>query len=398
MAKVLISFVGTGAFNERREYRTATYEMEGKQNTTSFMAAALTDMCQVDKVILIGTPHSMWEEVYRYFSEKNNRECKDDIYYEIGDFCEKATAETVPEIPRKKEIEEAVGNAHIALIKYGITESEIEENIETILKLQDQFSNGDEIIVDITHSFRSLPLLIMNLLIYLKNVSRKGISISHVYYGMLEVAREKGFAPIVDLKNVLNITDWIVGAYSFSEYGNAYKIAELLKGTDNELASRLKHFSDDMNLNHLDALEDESVKLRSLKKKEYSPMAEMIVKPVIDDFMKSLGNTNGNPALFQYRLARWQFDHMNYASSFMSAQESIITYECMQMEKDWRNIEVRNDAKTELYGNYKWFKDMIRSRNCLTHSIKTIKNAQSMIEILRKALDEIGKSVDPKTK
>ena len=397
MAKVLISFVGTGAPNDRREYRTATYEMEGKQNTTSFMAAALTDMCQVDKLILIGTTHSMWEEVYRHFSEKNNRECKDDVYCEVADFCGSATAETAPEIPHKKEIEEAVGNAHIAIIRYGITEGEIEENVETILKLQDQFSNGDEIIVDITHSFRSLPLLIMNLLICLKNVSRKGVKISHVYYGMLEVARERKVAPIVDLKSVLNITDWIVGAYSFSEYGNAYKIVELLKGTDNELASRLRHFSDDMNLNHLDALEDESIKLRSLKKKEYSPLAELIVKPVVDGFLKSLGNTNDNPALFQYRLARWQFEHMNYASSFMSAQESIITYECIRMNKDWSDMDVREDAKRRLR-SYTWFRNLAHSRNCLAHSKETVKNAQSMIDTLRNALKEIAMRVEPKTK
>lgn len=81
MAKVLISFIGTGPLVNKgtlgeekssREYRRASYHL-GEENLGeySFMAAALYETQNIDKVILIGTAHCMWEEVYRYFQEKN---------------------------------------------------------------------------------------------------------------------------------------------------------------------------------------------------------------------------------------------------------------------------------------------------------------------------------------
>ena len=90
MAKVLISFIGTGPLVSKggsieeksaREYRTASYHL-GEENLGeySFMAAALCESQQIDKVILIGTVHSMWEEVYRYFQEKNGKPVDEDVY------------------------------------------------------------------------------------------------------------------------------------------------------------------------------------------------------------------------------------------------------------------------------------------------------------------------------
>ena len=329
MAKVLISFLGTGSLEKgkseidmrsAREYRKACYHL-GERNLGEFpfVAAALSSAHQVDKVILIGTVHSMWEEVYRYFSEKNGREIDEHAYLSVAEYCESANADSPLELPYKSEIENAVGNAKIEIIRYGVTEEEISENISIILKLSGQFSSGDEVIVDITHSFRSLPMLIMNLLIYMKNVGRKKINISHIYYGMLEIAREKGYAPIIDLRKISELSDWITGAYSFSQYGNAYKVAELLQDTDSSMSSRLKKFSDELNLNHLDALEKEVSNLRAMKNNAYaSPLAEMVVKPVVDDFLSSFGVVKDNHALFQFRIASWQFEHKNYGSSLLS--------------------------------------------------------------------------------
>ena len=98
MAKVLISFIGTGPLVNKgtlgeeksaREYRRASYHL-GEENLGeySFMAAALYETQNIDKVILIGTAHCMWEEVYRYFQEKNGGVVDEDVYCEIAEHCE----------------------------------------------------------------------------------------------------------------------------------------------------------------------------------------------------------------------------------------------------------------------------------------------------------------------
>lgn len=415
MAKVLISFVGTGKFQTHdmtatRDYQKTNYRLDGLDiGEFPFMAAGLMQHHHVDKVILIGTAHSMWEEVYRYFTELHGNVITDDTYWdtyrELADSCERATAKSPLDIPHKDEVEQAVGNAHVVITRYGLDTKEIDENSNIILGIQQYLSNGDEVMVDITHSFRSLPIMIMNLLIYMQNVSRKNITITHIYYGMLEVFNEnkkasatgEGFAPIIDLKNILTLNEWIIGAYSFSQYGNAYKISELLKGIDNDTASRLKSFSDEMNLNHLDAIEDEAGKLSSLKNKTYdSLLPEMIVKPVVADFLKEFGAVKNNHALFQYRLAKWHCEHMNYALSLICLQESIITHICQQEGdgKDWNSKDKRDEVKkmnkTCLETDYN---KITRLRNCVAHSIGTEKNARTMIRELQETLKRVGQVI-----
>lgn len=415
MAKVLISFVGTGKFQNHdmtatRDYQKTNYRLDDLDiGEFPFMAAGLMQHHHVDKVILIGTAHSMWEEVYRYFTELHGNVITDDTYWdtyrELADSCERATAKSPLDIPHKDEVEQAVGNAHVVITRYGLDTKEIDENNNIVLGIQQYLSNGDEVMVDITHSFRSLPIMIMNLLIYMQNVSRKNITITHIYYGMLEMFNEnkkasatgKGFAPIIDLKNILTLNEWIIGAYSFSQYGNAYKISELLKGIDNDTSSRLKSFSDEMNLNHLDAIEDEAGKLSSLKNKTYdSLLPEMIVKPVVADFLKEFGAVKNNHALFQYRLAKWHCEHMNYALSLICLQESIITYFCQQKGdgKDWKSKDKRDEVKkmnkTCLETDYN---KITRLRNCVAHSKEIEKNARTMIRELQETLKRVGQVI-----
>ena len=192
MAKVLISFVGTGPLVNKgtassllsaREYRRATYYL-GEENLGEypFTAAALSDYYDIDKIILIGTVHSMWEEVYRFFKEKKSQVVDEQVYCDIAEYCEHATSESALTVPHIEQVEQALGtNAHIALIKYGVNEAEINENISIVLQLHELLSTGDELIVDVTHSFRSLPILVMNLLLYINNVSMKHIKLSHIY-------------------------------------------------------------------------------------------------------------------------------------------------------------------------------------------------------------------------
>ena len=113
MAKVLISFIGTGPLVNKgtlgeeksaREYRRASYHL-GEENLGeySFMAAALYETQNIDKVILVGTAHCMWEEVYRYFQEKNGGVVDEDVYCEIAEHCEAATSKSDLCIPHVKK-------------------------------------------------------------------------------------------------------------------------------------------------------------------------------------------------------------------------------------------------------------------------------------------------------
>ena len=68
MSKVLIAFLGTGRKdrNEKSKYayETANYQFDnGKSVATPFFADAMMQYYDIQKVLLIGTPGSMWGEV-----------------------------------------------------------------------------------------------------------------------------------------------------------------------------------------------------------------------------------------------------------------------------------------------------------------------------------------------
>lgn len=170
----------------------------------------------------------MWEEVYNSFSKG---EVNEKMLLEMINDCDGANSKSSLDFPFRKYIEDASTDTvlKILLVHYGVDEQEIKKNIEIVLSIVDFLKDGDEIIVDITHSFRSIPLIIMNLLFYLRTVKNPKVTISHIYYGMLEVNKELGYTPVVDLKSALSITDWTLGAYSFQEFGISKQICTLVE-------------------------------------------------------------------------------------------------------------------------------------------------------------------------
>ena len=66
MRKILISFLGTGTFEQKetRTYKKARYHLgDNDLGEHTFVAAALENHYGIDSTFLRGTVHSMWEEV-----------------------------------------------------------------------------------------------------------------------------------------------------------------------------------------------------------------------------------------------------------------------------------------------------------------------------------------------
>lgn len=353
MSKVLISFLGTGRLKDRnspaRYYDASKYRIDNKDYDCSFVSVALKQHFGIDKLLLVGTARSMWEEVYRVYSNQ-----EDDIWMDIGTECSQKNSNSELSIPHKEAIEQAMGNgSKVVLVKYGINSEEIKENSEIILGLEASLNKGDELFVDISHSFRSLPLFIMNLLIYLRDVSLKKITISGIFYGMQEASHQFGYTPVVNLNEVLNVNSWISGAYSFMEFGNAYKIASLLD-CDSKIAEPKKFsnpliaFSEAKNLNHLAELENQVRKLQVLRNTEGLPLiAKMVIDPVVKDFLTTVKTKDGQfkHSDFQYQLAIWHKNNHNYTAAYISLNEAILTRACELYGVDSADYEARENMK-----------------------------------------------------
>lgn len=377
MAKVLISFLGTGQFADKskRVYSPVNYHLEGKDvGNYSFVGAALKDYYEMnmekDKIILIGSIHSMWEEIYKTFTPKDKFD--EDVHLNIGVFCDDANSKSKLEsFCFKETIEKSIGKkSHIVLIKYGADANEIQENLRIILGIQRFLDPSDEIIVDVTHSFRSLPIYIMQLLIFLKNI--KNINIFKIYYGMFEMRGELGYAPIVDLSSILSVNDWIIGAYNFKEFGNTYKIADLLEKEDNynckSLIEPLRKFAEVKNLNYISDFRSQIQGLLPLRQENNLPeLGQLVVTPIMKGFLndfQGITKQEMNYSTFQYRMAKWHKDHHNYGYALMLLVEACVTYCCEELGLDYDNVPERNLTRNAIVfsDDQKGKKDVIKRR------------------------------------
>lgn len=380
MAKVLISPIGAARRedNPNREYKRTKYKFDGDDRVfeTPFVSAALANYLKVDKIIFIGTAKSMWEEVYKYFTESANCEFDYDYWVEIGDLSENSTFDNsiINEAILQKTMDSvdkylktinpsASGGSLPLIIKYGLNERELWENFNLFMKLADILNDGDKLYLDITHSFRSIPLFMYLMMEFIQMLNHKEITLKGLYYGMFEAIAELGYTPVVDLKPLFDISQWIRGVYDFINYGNGYLISELIckqnvddKNRINDISKKIKNISELININYLTDLQNQIKSLNKLSDGKHSrtgPIAYIF--PLIEDFISKFSKIE-KASEFQLELSKWYFENKRYGHGYICLVESILTKLCEIYGLDLNNIDSRQVMKKLVIKGPSWYK------------------------------------------
>lgn len=375
MAIVLISPIGTGRKVSDREYSTAKYKFNDSSTIyqTPFISAALAEYLKVDKIIFIGTAKSMWEEIYRYFSEKAKKYINDEYWLKIAElssrsgYNKKLVNKEVLDIAMlsvddylKAVNSNATGGSLSIVIDYGLNEEELWQNFSTLMKLTEVLDDGDEIYLDITHSFRSIPLFMYLMMEFMQILENKKILLKGLYYGMLEASQELGYAPIVDLKPLFEISQWIRGTHDFINYGNGYIIAELLKKDKStsrnveEMQKKINNVSDLVNINYLVDLQKQIQALNRLIDLEYKyDSAITYVLPLIKDFTYRYNDIEC-ASEFQLELSKWYFENKKYGHGYICLVESVLTKLCEVYRLDITIIDNRKKVMLKILSNRKY--------------------------------------------
>lgn len=126
-------------------------------------------------------------------------------------------------------VEDHVAELDPVPIPDGANESELWTLFQTVVDCVD---DGEEVIFDITHGFRSLPFLSLLAVAYLRTV--KQIHLQAVLYGNFE-ARDQSTtphrAPVIDLTDFVALFDWMTAADRFIRFGDAQDLARQLSLT-----------------------------------------------------------------------------------------------------------------------------------------------------------------------
>lgn len=107
----------------------------------------------------------------------------------------------------------------------GKNEEEMWQIFQIIYNLLD---DGDELHIDLTHSFRYLPMLLLVLSNYAKFL--KNAHILSITYGNYDARDTKlNEAPIVDLLPLATLQDWTIAASNFKEFGKMGDLSDSIQ-------------------------------------------------------------------------------------------------------------------------------------------------------------------------
>ncbi len=132
-----------------------------------------------------------------------------------------------------KKIQEFLGDRmEIVPIPTGSSHEEMWEIFDTV---SNAVPEGARIILDITHGFRSQPLLLFGVVTYLEKV--KGTSLELIVYGAYEAREEKDNGvikvPVFDLTVLADLQMWLQAVDTFAVRSDAGRLAELLNKAQN---------------------------------------------------------------------------------------------------------------------------------------------------------------------
>lgn len=219
-----------------------------------------------------------------------------------------------------------------------ISEGGDEEAIWSVFRsIYDRICEGDRLYIDITHSFRYLPMLLLVLTNYAREL--KGAEVVSITYGNLDAKQ------LVDLGALIELQDWTVAAGEFLRNGRASGLAELtkervdpiLKATKgkNEVASGLSKLVDRLTtvsqslttIRGKEILEGKIFK--ELDKYTHGLDAGLITPmvPLIEKIKDSFGDFDTKPSVSNgFAAARWCYRMQLYQQSITILQETMKAY------------------------------------------------------------------------
>ena len=303
------------------------------------------------------------------------------------------------------------------------------ELFEIFRKIYDILEPNDHLYFDITHGFRSLPMLALVLENYSKFL--KNIVVKSITYGNYEASDEihdnnnnvYRKAPIIDLLPLSKIQDWTFAAADYLRNGNAKRIKELI--TDhrsaicrglkegnkddaeklNDIANSLERFVNDFQTcRGLNILSGNNVTKLRKNLVEYGNTLIDPLNPIIEkvkDSFDSFEDSSGQPNLKNgFEAAKWCISHNLYQQAATILQENIVSFFCSRYKLSLCNKEERNLVNIT-FAYHKKLLDTKTSKEDKDKILETIKDNSTIKQLFddtilssKEIIEEFGRLTD----
>lgn len=269
-------------------------------------------------------------------------------------------------------------------IPNGFDNSQLNEIFEIIVG---KVTENAKLIIDVTHSFRSLPITFSSVLNYLKKV--KNVQINHIYYGAFEVLGnprdvdnsplENRIAPMLDITYLSAIQDWSFAIDNFLKFGNITELKSLSKQAINpilretagkdETARTINYIISSLDelLSYIYACRSKDLLLFFNKDKgkirhlidnlEKITISNYLLPQLNEPFSKIKNKITSiydeNPIISTIKIVEWCIDFNWIQQGYTLLQENLITYLLSLLNEDYNRIENRKALSSAINIIYK---------------------------------------------
>lgn len=326
--KVFISFLGTSIYDETYYYDNDKDKMT-VEPTRFIQVATLSrhasHFSKDDKIYIFTTEGALknWNDNHHF-----NPKTQENIYYDGLNKC-----------ISHLNFSAAVKNV---MIPDGKSTDEIWQIFQ---KVFDLIEDNDELIFDITHGFRSLPMLNMVLINYAKLL--RNISVCGIYYGAFdakEVLDGKTFSPIWNLIDFEHLQDWTNAAQLFLKAGSAERLSQMMKTRSIIGHYQINNFAEEILSNRGINLTkgDSAIAIKNIlieaKDKEIHP----VVRPLFELIEKQFSDYREKSVLNGLYAVKWCVDHDLIQQGYTLMSEFLPTYVLNYIGEDFVDKDARN--------------------------------------------------------
>jgi CRISPR-associated DxTHG motif protein len=249
---------------------------------------------------------------------------------------------------------------HTQIVEVDIPDGKSEAELWRIFeKISDAVCEGDQIAFDITHSFRSLPVIALLTIAYLKQI--KQVKVRYILYGAFDAKDEQG-TPVFDLTPFANLLDWLAAAKIFTATGDSSELGQLIQEIQDDahrnreaygenLPRALKNFgaalaevSDDLLLARVPNLPKSVSNLIEKQKRASAEVSQWAppLRLLLDKIAAAYAPFQDDSLPTQAKLIRWYLNHNHIVQAMTLAREWVVSYYAQQKSLS------RDDAEDEL--------------------------------------------------
>ncbi|MGR5243176.1 TIGR02221 family CRISPR-associated protein [Vibrio sp. PNB23_22_6] len=218
----LVTFIGRSFHNsDGSGYRKTSYQFpDGSlSEPVSYVGRVLIDKLKPERVVIIGTPGSMWDEIC--FNEIG-----DDFHIELLEHCQQHCVDSklLHKLESKINQQSSIPYSLI-LVPDGATEHEQAEFFATFTTA---VHPNESIVLDVTHGFRFMPILAFSSLQFLQFV--KQVKVQNLLYAMYTPNQD--ISLIFSLQQSIELDRWVNALSQYDHSGDLGVFTELLQAQD----------------------------------------------------------------------------------------------------------------------------------------------------------------------